>query len=242
MGAEGVPAPPIWFLPEAPERKWGLGRAEIVRAAIEIADRGGAEAITMRAVATKLGAATPMSLYRYVHSKEGLVDLMLDAAGAEVSTPDEPGEDWRAELTALYRAEWAMMRRHPWYAVLVHSRPPAGPNASRRHEFVLASFAKLGQDPARSLGFSRLLDGYTAGLALQQAEEEKMWRRNNFTSADQVRDQVREWWPRPRDGAPYPHLASLMESFLDGSGSAPDVDAQFELGLACLVDGIAARL
>lgn len=91
MGTDGAPAPPIWFLPEAPERKWGLGRAEIVRVAIEIADGGGAEALTMRAVATKLGAATPMSLYRYVHSKEGLVDLMLDEVGAEVPTPDEPG-------------------------------------------------------------------------------------------------------------------------------------------------------
>lgn len=42
--------------------------------------------------------------------------------------------------------------------------------------------------------------------------------------------------------AAYPHLTALMESFLDGGGIAPDVDAQFELGLACLLDGVAARL
>ena len=77
MSAQGPPTPPIWLLPEPPERRWGLGRAEIVRAAVALADAGGADALTMRAVATALGSSTPMSLYRYVHSKDGLVDLML---------------------------------------------------------------------------------------------------------------------------------------------------------------------
>ncbi|MYW89447.1 TetR/AcrR family transcriptional regulator [Amycolatopsis rubida] len=320
------PTPPIWLLPEPPERGWGLGRVDIVNAAVRLADHGGAEALTMRAVAKELGASTPMSLYRYVHSKDGLVDLMLDLANGEVRTPEVPGEDWRGELTAVAVDTWTMTKRHPWYARLVHQRPPAGPNASRRTEFVLATFDRLGQDLASALGYARLLDGYVTGQALQWAEERAMWQRNAFVDVVDVQRQARAWFGDvvSEDG-PYPLLVRVLESFLserhdaagesgavsadgggpdvepdasgrvagagkpgarpgaeaagagrvaeadrelagsaqvagsaqEGSGQAADAhapadartvaeaaaeDAQFELGLECLLDGIAARL
>jgi AcrR family transcriptional regulator len=47
-------------------------------------------------VAKKLGFTT-MSLYRYVSSKDALVDLMIDTVVAEVTQPD-PDEDWRPAL------------------------------------------------------------------------------------------------------------------------------------------------
>ena len=51
-------------------------------AAIALADEAGPTALTMKAVAARLGPYSPMALYRYVYSKDGLVDLMLDAATA----------------------------------------------------------------------------------------------------------------------------------------------------------------
>ncbi|GAA1030626.1 MULTISPECIES: TetR/AcrR family transcriptional regulator [Amycolatopsis] len=214
MGDQG-PTPPIWLLPEPPERGWGLGRVDIVHAAVRLADHGGAEALTMRAVAKELGASTPMSLYRYVHSKDGLVDLMLDLANSEVRTPEVPGEDWRGELTAVAVDTWTMTKRHPWYARLVHQRPPAGPNASRRTEFVLATFDRLGQDLSSALGYARLLDGYVTGQALQWAEERAMWQRNAFVDVVDVQRQARAWFGDvvSEDG-PYPLLVRVLESFL----------------------------
>jgi len=311
MGDQG-PTPPIWLLPEPPERGWGLGRVDIVNAAVRLADQGGADALTMRAVAKELGASTPMSLYRYVHSKDGLVDLMLDLANGEVPTPAAPGGDWRGELTTVAVDTWAMTKRHPWYARLVHQRPPSGPNASRRTEFVLSTFDRLGQDLASALGYTRLLDGYVIGQALQRAEEQAMWQRNSFVDVVDVRQHVRSWFGGVgAEDTPYPLLVRVLESFLedphesdsghesdsdqgdsarvaDASGSAvgrgeaadpspaglggtkadeggrtagdagraatgkPPVDrtggaaaledVQFELGLECLLDGIAARL
>ena len=44
----------------------------------ELADADGMEAVTMRAVASRVGMA-PMSLYTYVPGKAELVDLMVDA-------------------------------------------------------------------------------------------------------------------------------------------------------------------
>src|SRR6201989_628821 len=92
------PAPIIWTQPPPPPRQRSLGRAEIVTAAIGLADEAGAGALTMKAVAARLGPYSAMALYRYVHSKEGLVDLMLDAAAAEIPRPVQPGPDWRADL------------------------------------------------------------------------------------------------------------------------------------------------
>src|SRR5690349_2565239 len=103
----------------------------IVHAGDRRADTGGPEALTMQSMARALGAFTPMSLYRYVYSKEGLVDLMLDAVLAEVKPPQRPSGDWS---TGVYRLElhmWEAMMRHPWFAQLAHTRPPLGPNALR---------------------------------------------------------------------------------------------------------------
>ncbi|MGW4490311.1 TetR/AcrR family transcriptional regulator [Amycolatopsis sp. NPDC004368] len=246
MSAQGTPTPPIWLLPEPPERRWGLGRAEIVKTAIAIADEGGAEALTMRAVAKELGSATPMSLYRYVHNKDGLVDLMLDAANAEITTPAAPGGDWRAELTSVSRDSWEMMKRHRWFAELVHQRPPAGPEASRRQEFVLATFVGLGQELSAAVGYHRLLDGYVVGQALQRAEEIKMWRRNRFDDLADVQELAGSWFGELGDDvAPrYPLLEKVVKEFLaaDSQEVPPSEDVQFTLGLECLLDGIAARL
>jgi AcrR family transcriptional regulator len=85
-----------------------------------------------------LGSYSAMALYRYVHSKDGLIDLMLDAATAEIALPDGPGQDWRARLHALAVATRQMTKRHPWYPALFHTRPPAGPHMMRRREFMLA--------------------------------------------------------------------------------------------------------
>src|SRR5690242_854211 len=92
------PAPLIWTQPPPPPRQRSLGREEIVAAAIALADEAGPAALTMKAVAGRLGPYSAMALYRYVHSKEGLVDLMLDTATAEVPLPGRPGPDWRADL------------------------------------------------------------------------------------------------------------------------------------------------
>src|SRR2546429_6213291 len=88
----------IWVQPPPPPRRRSRGREEIVAAAIALADEAGPGALTMKAVAARLGPYTAMALYRYVHSKDGLVDLMLDAATAEIPRPAQPGPGWRADL------------------------------------------------------------------------------------------------------------------------------------------------
>src|SRR5215470_18493532 len=116
--------PLIWTQPAAPARQPALRRDEIVAAAIGVADDAGPAGLTMQAVADRLGSYSAMALYRYVRSKDGLVDLMLDAATAEIPVPARPGPDWRADLHSLAGQTRQMTKRHPWYAALYHTRPP----------------------------------------------------------------------------------------------------------------------
>ena len=118
-------------------------------AAIGLADEAGPGALTMKAVAARLGPYSAMALYRYVYSKDGLVDLMLDAATAEIPLPAQPGPDWRADLEELAAQTRQMTRRHPWYAVLFHTRPPAGPHMMERLEFMLAGAHRAGRQHGR---------------------------------------------------------------------------------------------
>jgi AcrR family transcriptional regulator len=103
-----------------------LGRADVLDAAITIADEHGLEAVTLRSVAGRLGV-TPMALYRHVESKDDLLDGMADELYAGLALPDAGG-DWWDGLAAAARSTRRALLAHPW-AVPLFARPLAGPHA-----------------------------------------------------------------------------------------------------------------
>ena len=198
----------------------------VVRAAIEVADHGGVTALTMRTVADALGVSTPMSLYRYVLNKDGLVDLMLDEVSAEVAVPAGPSGDWRADLRGLATSLWAMIGRHRWYAELVDSRPPFGPRTLRRAAFLMTVLEGAGLTPA--VAYASLLDNYVTGTAMSVSRELVMLAQFGIGSTEDLKGYAAEM----ADGSLSPWLADM-----------PDLSAddRFELGLDCLLDGFARR-
>src|SRR5688572_4029242 len=94
---------------KAPVSKRGpkarLAPADIVAAAVAIADREGLSALTTRRVADELGIS-PMSVYTYVPGKDELIDLMLDAVLGEVKPPQ--GNGWREKLADVARQNWEL--------------------------------------------------------------------------------------------------------------------------------------
>ena len=87
--AAGHSAGTLWFNPPGGEenRRRVLTRDRVVAEALAIISAGGAAALSMRALATRLGVV-PAALYRHVGSKEQLYDLVLDRVLAEVSSLD----------------------------------------------------------------------------------------------------------------------------------------------------------
>ena len=92
---------PIWTRPEPAGRAARLGRDDIARAALAIADREGFAAVSMRRLAREVGVGT-MSLYHYLRTKDDLLELMDDAVMGELLVPaEELPDDWREALTAI---------------------------------------------------------------------------------------------------------------------------------------------
>jgi len=229
--------PLIWEQPAPPARQRSLGRDEIVNAAIALADEAGAGGLTMHAVAARLGPYSAMALYRYVHSKDGLIDLMLDAATAEVSLPQISDQDWRADLHQLAILTRQMTKRHPWYPALFHTRPPAGPHMMARLEFMLAVLAERGATLAEAMTFAALIDRHIYGSGVQEAEEARMSRKHGLEESAAMASAFAAIRELAAASGRYPNLSAWL-----ASPAGPSADEQFELGLSFLLDGIASQL
>lgn len=190
-----------------------------------LADESGAAAVTMKAVAGRLGGYTPMALYRHVRNKNGLIDLMLDAATAEVPlVPD----DWRPALHRLAVAIRTMIKRHPWYAELVHTRPPAGPHQMAHLELMLTALTAAGATLAEAMTYSAMVSRHIYGSGLQEATEARSEPAELYPAMTEMR--------RLAEGR-HPNLAAWL-----ANPAGPSPDDQFELVLGFLLDGITTRL
>lgn len=121
----------VWSRPErgargpAPERS----RTQITAAALALADAEGLAAVSMRALAQRLGTG-PASLYRYVGSRDELLDLMADAVAGELDLSGATGGDWLDALVGLALQSRDAHVRHPWLADLNDRRGEVlGPHA-----------------------------------------------------------------------------------------------------------------
>jgi AcrR family transcriptional regulator len=220
---------------EARSGRPALSREQIVRAAIEIADAEGHEALSMRRVAAKLHAGT-MSLYWHVPSKEDLLDLVRDAIMGEVKLPSAPSGDWRADLRLVAYQTRAALLRHPWYGEIIGDLPSLGPNSLHHLEFSLAAVDGIGLDTRAMAGVLNAIDSYVLGFGRRELSEKEHIRRSGLTEE--------EW-----HAASEPYVKSLL-----ASGKYPTLarfiyseelgeqDANFDFGLECIFDGIAARL
>ena len=176
MATEG--SAPIWMRPEraAAGRPAQRSRAEITAMALAIADREGLDAVSMRRVAAELGTGAA-SLYRYVETREELLDLMTDTAGAEYAPP-APSGDWLADILALGEQSRAIYRRHRWLAALVMARPVIGPNGIALMEHVLTVLRGHPAGVAAKMEAFAMLNGITAAFALQEQSDPTLQQRN----------------------------------------------------------------
>ncbi|CAL9617653.1 hypothetical protein SUDANB120_05792 [Streptomyces sp. enrichment culture] len=220
----------------APDPERELSLARIVRAAVDIADSEGLPALTMRAVAARLGVA-PMSPYRHVPGKDDLVLLMADAVFGEASYPAGAAGEWRPRLELGARTLWSVHRRHPWLAqVGPLTRPLLVPNLLAHAEWMLSALDGHGLEPAAQFEVNVLLYGHVHGLAVHLERE---------ANAAAATGQSDEQWMDGRAAAlsellasgRFPTFARVVGSFQDGYDLC--LDSLFESGLKALLDGLA---
>lgn len=134
-------------------------------AATRIADADGLAAVSMNRVARELGF-TPMSLYRYVDSKDDLFVVMLDQVYGRPA-PDLPARTpWRARLAAWAHANRAAVLSHPWVLQIPLVSPPLGPNGLAWLEQGLQALTSTGLTESQKVSVIMLVEIFVRGQTL----------------------------------------------------------------------------
>ncbi|HEX8105775.1 MAG TPA: TetR/AcrR family transcriptional regulator [Solirubrobacteraceae bacterium] len=121
----------------------------VVLDAAEVVAAQGFDALSVRAVAARLGAA-PMALYNHFATKEELVDGLLDRVlGRFEAGP--AGEDWVEDLRGFARAHRRLLADHPWAVAPLVARPNPGMGAVRIGEHALGILRRGGLSGDRAV-------------------------------------------------------------------------------------------
>jgi AcrR family transcriptional regulator len=231
----------VWTRPERGRRRPRYSRDEIAAAAIRIADGEGLEELSMRRLASALGAGT-MTLYHYVHNKDELLALVSDALMAEVLVPeDELPRDWREALTLIARRSRDALRRHPW-VLDVRDDPAPGPNGIRHWDQSMQAVSDLNLSVGERFELVTAVDEYVFGFCLME-------RQNGLADDPRAGPEsaMRDYVEGLVATGEYPALAAIWDdpgieqAWTQMQRQASDPD-RFDRNLARLLDGFEAEL
>lgn len=232
--------PPIWAVAAPGARKPRFSREQLAKAALQIADADGFEALSMRRVAEELGAGT-MTLYYYVRTKEDLLALVEDALMGETTDACEPlPKKWRPALRKLATATRATYIRHPW-AIRSFTGMRLGPNSLRHIEQSLQAVASLDLQHDEKLELLSIVDDYVFGhcvSAMRRREQPQLDRKSVKA--------LNEMMKRALDEDDYPLLRALIGDRDPLAALATSLDFMaddhhFARGLDALLDGLAQQ-
>jgi TetR/AcrR family transcriptional regulator, tetracycline repressor protein len=206
-----------------------LTRERVVAEALTVIAADGADALSMRALAARLGVV-PGALYRHVRSKEQLRDLVVDEVLAEVDTRAGHALGWAGQVKTLAHRLRAVLEDHPGIAALLKTRDPLGPHSLALAEAFLTSLQQAGLPAQQTvLAFSLIYD-YTLGFALSDRTTVNEQRVQDPATRHQLHAFFRSL---PADR--FPALAALGENLW-----ADNRDQRFTTSLDTLVRGLDA--
>ncbi|MUN07877.1 TetR/AcrR family transcriptional regulator [Agromyces luteolus] len=197
----------------------GLSTRLVVAEAVRLADRDGADGLSMRRLAAELGLGA-MSLYHYVANKDELLDAMIDVVFEEIELPPDD-TDWQSAMRRRAVSARQVLARHPWAIGLIESRTSPGPANLRHREAVTACLRRAGFPVLMATHANWVLDSYVYGFALQESSLP-------FDTADELAELAEDvFLPQlPPDEFPY-----LNESAAALVAAGYDPAEEFSFGL-----------
>ena len=210
-------------------RRETLTRDRVLRAALDLADERGIDALSMRELGRRLGVDA-MSLYNHVDNKDDLLNGIVDLVVGEIDLPSGDG-DWSEAMRIRARSAQAVFGRHPWASQLLDSRTSSGPERLRYFDWVIGTLRRAGFTVDEALHSYSALDAYIYGFARQQANMSS----GEPSSPDAAQQMLAEI---PTDQ--FPHLTEIITHHISHGGYDPDAD--FEFGLTLILDSLARLL
>lgn len=198
-----------------------LTRERILRAALDVVDKDGLDALSMRRVGEELGVEA-MSLYNHVANKRAMLDGVFEAVLKELP-PAKRRSTWRATLKERGLALRAVLGGHPNALPLFATRAAVTPPAIADLEGVLALLHDAGFRADDALRTLQVLLAFVVGHTIashgtRRPDEESLPDYGQFSE---------ETFPRVRE----------MARLLPGR----DLEKEFEFGLDAMLAGIEAR-
>lgn len=199
-----------------------LAKERIIAAAVEILDEQGADALSMRTLAQRLGSGTA-TLYRHFANRSELVATVVDhILGAADLDPDEiAAQPWPQACTSFAKHMFAALRGHGNVAALLTDYIPMGPNALAHRELCLSVLLDSGFAPDVAAHAYATLARYVLGFAIQHSG-----------AADTEQDAASASAFGKLDPERYPATASVADAL-----PVPLVE-EFSFGLQLLVAGL----
>lgn len=206
-----------------------LNRDRVLAAAVEIADEKGVGAVTMRAVASKLGVEA-MSLYNHVVNKDDILNGMVDVVVEQIDLPADV-DDWREAMRRRAVSAHEVFGRHPWVPVLLDSRESSAPSGLRYFDWVLGTLMRAGFSMDDAARVFSLLDSYIYGFGIQQFN----FSADSDASPEERAEAILAYVPAEQ----YPFLHRMATHAMQ---AGYDAEADFHFGLETILDGLARIL
>jgi AcrR family transcriptional regulator len=208
--------------------------AEVVSRAIELADRDGLDAVTIRALAQSL-ELPPMSIYTHVNTRADLLVLMIDEVHSRMIARPVAEAGWPARVRAVAEDNLDLLRGHIWLLDIADQRAALGPGTIAKYDRELHAFDGTGlRDVERDAALSFVLDFARAAARRMRENAEK--------------EQLGAFWaeagPRLSThlGERHPLAQSVGQAAGESLGAAYDADVAWGFGLARVLDGLRALI
>ncbi len=209
-----------------------LSRDRIVARAIAIADAEGIDAVSMRRIASDLGA-TPMALYNHVASKDELINGIAAHLLQEIDVSSLDPTDWAKSIKIGYTEFRRVLLRHPNLCPVLQRKSELSPAALRPIELAMSIFQGAGFTPAEALKAHWTLSGFVMGHVLWQLTNPLLDGEDGTSSLDALVLHHR----RNLSDDEFPCLLAAlpaMESY--------DMDEAWEWGIDAIIEGLKAKL
>lgn len=202
-----------------------LTKERVLQAGVDLADRDGIAALTMRRLGAELGVEA-MSLYKHVANKEEILDGIAELVVGQIELPDD-GADWKEAMRRRARSAREVLTRHPWAIGLLESRGSKGRTALRYLESILGTLRAAGFSIENAAHAFWLLDSYVYGHIIQETSLPLSTSEEASEQTGSMLEQITvEEFPR------------LVELGGHAVRSGFSLDGEFEYGLDLILDAL----
>ena len=209
--------------PQSAAPRTPLSKERVLRAAIQLADAEGIEALSMRRLAKELGVEA-MSLYNHVANKGEILAGIIDLVAGEFDLPSDES-DWKVAMRRNAISSRDVLLAHRW-ATSIWMTQGGGPARLRNGDWMLRTLREAGFSPELIYHAFHILESYVLGYTLQQLNfpykgEELAGLAADFLKQIPVED--------------YPDLVEHIHQHIEPHD---EETSGFELGLDLILDGL----